>query len=71
MSPQDGHFQKTRQASYGISASVRVPRSVPTGCPPRRGLSRSDYRQVVVIAKKWSKTSRDGWLASLDSGLRM
>lgn len=36
-----------------------------------RRLPRQSYLQVTSIAKKWSNTSRSGWLASFFSGLRM
>ena len=38
---------------------------------PPLGARGAPYFQVTSMAKKWSKTSRLGWLASFVSGLRI
>ena len=58
-----------------VETSTADDRRRPTGERSTRsgaGLrDRSAYFQVTAIAKKWSKISRFGWLASFFSGLRM
>ena len=53
----------------GRGAEGRVPAGR-VQSPPLQPTS-SRYCQVTAMAKKWSKTSRLGWFASLFSGLRM